>query len=98
MALIKCPECQNSISDKAEFCPHCGLPAEYLHTPEAEGDELIMEANELGWEAVVHEGKLYWKKTIISGITTIHVYAPIPFKTTAPSKNQQEPSTRNSHH
>ena len=25
MALIKCPECQNSISDKAEKCPHCGL-------------------------------------------------------------------------
>jgi len=31
MALIKCPECQNSISDKAEKCPHCGLPAEYFY-------------------------------------------------------------------
>ena len=31
MALIKCPECQNSISDKAEKCPHCGLPAEYFN-------------------------------------------------------------------
>ena len=30
MALINCPECQKSISDKAEFCPHCGLPAEYF--------------------------------------------------------------------
>lgn len=30
MALIKCPECQNSISDKAAKCPHCGLPAEYF--------------------------------------------------------------------
>ena len=30
MALIKCPECQNSISDKAEKCPHCGLPAGYF--------------------------------------------------------------------
>ena len=30
MALIKCPECGNSISDKAEKCPHCGLPAEYF--------------------------------------------------------------------
>lgn len=32
MALIKCPECQNSISDKAASCPHCGLPAEYFHS------------------------------------------------------------------
>lgn len=30
MALIKCPECKNSISDKAEKCPHCGLPAIYF--------------------------------------------------------------------
>ena len=30
MALIKCSECGNSISDKAEKCPHCGLPAEYF--------------------------------------------------------------------
>ena len=26
MALIHCPECQNEISDRADFCPHCGLP------------------------------------------------------------------------
>lgn len=25
MALIICPECKNQVSDKAEFCPHCGL-------------------------------------------------------------------------
>ena len=30
MALIQCPECQNRISDKAEKCPHCGLPAIYF--------------------------------------------------------------------
>lgn len=30
MALIRCPECGNSISDKAEKCPHCGLPASYF--------------------------------------------------------------------
>lgn len=24
MALIKCNECQQTISDKAETCPHCG--------------------------------------------------------------------------
>ena len=25
MALIKCPECGESVSDKAPNCPHCGL-------------------------------------------------------------------------
>lgn len=30
MALINCPECGNSISDKAESCPHCGLPAKHF--------------------------------------------------------------------
>lgn len=26
MALIKCPECEREISDKAEKCIHCGYP------------------------------------------------------------------------
>lgn len=30
MALISCPECGKQISDKAECCPHCGLPARYF--------------------------------------------------------------------
>ena len=30
MALIRCPECGNSISDRAEKCPQCGLPASYF--------------------------------------------------------------------
>lgn len=30
MSLITCPECGNSISDKAEKCPHCGLPSAYF--------------------------------------------------------------------
>lgn len=29
MALIKCPECGNNISDKAEACIHCGFPLSY---------------------------------------------------------------------
>jgi len=30
MALIECPDCGSFISDKAENCPHCGLPAAYF--------------------------------------------------------------------
>lgn len=26
MAIIKCPECLNDVSDKAQSCPHCGNP------------------------------------------------------------------------
>lgn len=26
MALIKCPECDKELSDKAKSCPHCGCP------------------------------------------------------------------------
>ena len=31
MSLMKCPECKREISDKAEFCPHCGLPSQFFH-------------------------------------------------------------------
>ena len=30
MALIYCPECRKQISDKADYCPHCGLPSKYF--------------------------------------------------------------------
>lgn len=30
--LIECPECKNQISDKAEFCPHCGYPMNAINT------------------------------------------------------------------
>lgn len=28
MAIIKCPECQQDVSDRAPVCPHCGFPLE----------------------------------------------------------------------
>jgi len=31
MALFACPECEEKISDRAEFCPHCGLPAKHFN-------------------------------------------------------------------
>jgi DNA helicase-4 len=30
MALITCPECKKRISDRAEACPHCGLPSKFF--------------------------------------------------------------------
>jgi hypothetical protein len=29
MALIKCPECQTEVSDKADKCPKCGTPIKF---------------------------------------------------------------------
>ena len=26
MALLKCPECEHNVADKAVACPHCGYP------------------------------------------------------------------------
>ena len=36
MALIICPDCKKQISDRADRCPHCGLPAQYFHRQKAE--------------------------------------------------------------
>lgn len=48
MALIKCPECENNISDKAEACIHCGFPLrEYVEKQaemiEEEIEEVVVE-------------------------------------------------------
>ena len=45
MALIKCPECGQQISDKAEKCPHCGLPSSYFNTPSKKEDADIDYSN-----------------------------------------------------
>ena len=34
MGLIICPDCKSRISDRAERCPHCGLPAQYFRDGE----------------------------------------------------------------
>ena len=34
MALFPCPECHEKISDKADSCPRCGLPAKYFAVSE----------------------------------------------------------------
>lgn len=47
MALIKCPECGNSISDRAEKCPHCGLPAKFFQAKERD-TQAVMDYERLG--------------------------------------------------
>ena len=51
MALIKCPECGNDVSDKAEFCPNCGYTIQdIVGTPDGEdghGKEISTPADPL---------------------------------------------------
>lgn len=37
MALMKCPECELQVSDKAVSCPHCGYPLKDLDQPKGRG-------------------------------------------------------------
>ena len=38
----------------------------------------LSEPDELGWEKVYKDGKLYEKKTIVSNNCTARIYNPIP--------------------
>ena len=40
----------------------------------------VLEPDELGWAVVYKDGRLYEKKTLVSGNCTINVYDPIPFE------------------
>ena len=44
MGLIKCPECQHDVSDKAAACPKCGYPiAAYTQSaqPQTESNKYV---------------------------------------------------------
>jgi len=64
MALIKCPECGKSISDKAESCPGCG----YTLAPYA-----------FGRRGMRYCGYEYRSSTTIFGLPLVHIaYGPTP--------------------
>ena len=68
MAMIKCPECRNQISDKANACIHCGCPLSEVVTS---GVVRIKMPNNIveGWvglfssrrAAVIANGKTLWE-------------------------------------
>lgn len=43
MALIKCPECGNPVSDKADKCPKCGYPMALVEKAAVAEPETIVE-------------------------------------------------------
>ncbi len=65
MALIHCPECRRSISDKALTCPHCGYPLDPSESARSEGKSQIT----YGYE--------YTSPLTIFGMPLVHiVYGP----------------------
>ncbi|MDR0321839.1 MAG: UvrD-helicase domain-containing protein, partial [Treponema sp.] len=47
MPLINCPDCNNKISDLAESCPHCGLPAKYFGKSAKQDNNVVANGNTL---------------------------------------------------
>lgn len=46
MALIKCPECRQKVSDKCGNCPNCGYPIE-VKEEIAENNNVTVEKKQL---------------------------------------------------
>ena len=75
MALIKCPECGNSISDRAEKCPHCGLPAKFFQTQEQD-TQAEMDYARLGNILISFDGdytRLFNRNRYISHRDTVYL-------------------------
>lgn len=47
MAMIKCPECQSSVSDKAASCPKCGNPFRVAAVPKR-GEVKCLDCGNIG--------------------------------------------------
>jgi hypothetical protein len=77
MALIRCPECHRSISDKALACPHCGYPLrESAAGPSGSGNTPMYG---YGYE--------YKSSLTIFGMPFVHiVYGPGPGGRLKPAK------------
>ena len=75
MALIKCPECGNSISDRAEKCPHCGLPAKFFQAQERD-TQAVMDYERLGNILISFDGdytRLFSRNRYITHRDTVYL-------------------------
>lgn len=72
MALIKCSECQNDVSDKAIACPKCGAPIATASVRVPPG--IKEQASERG-ENKEHNGHPLLGIAVVVGIMAIVVYA-----------------------
>jgi len=96
MALIKCPECSNEVSDKAIACPKCGYPLQPAAQPQPSDPALQAQIK----QTLLNEGpiaaiKLYREKVPGSGLIDAKRYveqiqATLPPGTTTKSKPRSQ--------
>jgi ribosomal protein L37E len=78
MALIKCPDCGNQVSDQAQACIHCGYPLQSA-TPEPQ-----WEACQIEWS--VDKGRYqFWASAVSPVLGTYTAGRSSPFKPWRPS-------------
>jgi len=73
MALIKCPECSNEVSDQAASCPKCGYPLKAATPP------LSTDLDSIITQTLLREGKiaaikLYRNRTSGAGLADSKQY------------------------
>ena len=66
MAIMSCPECGRSISDKAQACPNCGYPLQSL------------QPSGPGWPAYRYFGYEYKSRRMVFGLPLIHIVSGFP--------------------
>jgi len=49
MSLITCPECSKKISDRADCCPHCGLPSRQFLSNRGNQGETLLTSTDNGY-------------------------------------------------
>lgn len=71
MALIKCPECEREISEKATSCPHCGFPITAADSNKSDVKNLFNS----NFSKIYNKIKLLDKRVICVPIALIIVFA-----------------------
>lgn len=63
--LIKCPECSKDVSDKADFCIHCGFPLKPVkeEKPVKKDEHEIQKSSEPEYKELRVDGRLFHYKT-----------------------------------
>ena len=69
MALIKCPECESGVSDKAASCPKCGYPINKIEF-ETEEDRVVIRGKNIGKTFLTFGGILFFVSMIFSTSTS----------------------------
>lgn|GEM_PF-4330371 len=77
MALTKCPECENEISDTVETCPHCGFCLNKIRTvicPECKYENSMNDIICKNCGFKLKKEKLFDKRTVVSMLDKLPRY------------------------